>query len=485
MTTRFAFACCVVVLSPLFAAEGQVIRVKTLPVAESEQFSFLPSAGMAGVSIALADTLLDPFLNPAKGSRLKSSQYFGAPSFFSVSANSGAGTTFPLGAMWKRGSSFASLSAAFQKIHRPENTSFAGSFRSIDGPFVSPPPAQPTPSTSNNSYTLAFFGHRLDSARLSFGVGALWSGLGAVDGVEQFYHGNDWLRQKGEARDLRLGVLKEWQRGSSLEAVVVYNHFDHGHDAGFTDLFWSPAQRQTIGRPRTEHGGEDTETWGLQVEYERPVVDSTWRAGVTMTVNRISHGRIPSYELFRGMGTTGFSTAFNGGVGVSKLTPSYVIGADLLYEPITSTTRAGDSVTNRFSFSNARLRGGVSRTFALADPGSSFSIQLGTELYSVSYAMNQRDHVSGVARVRKEAWLEQLRTAGMSFRVPGVEVHYHVRTRIGVGRPGVVVTSPNTSPPIVFDDLSSAPWMLPQPSASALGPVRVAWHQFAISIPHR
>jgi len=73
----------------------------------------------------------------------------------------------------------------------------------------------------------------------------------------------------------------------------------------------------------------------------------------------------------------------------------------------------------------------------------------------------------------------------MSFRVPGVEVHYHVRTRSGVGRPGVVVGNNNDVPTFGAADVSFAPWMPPVVNASALGPVRVTWHQFAISFPQR
>src|SRR5687768_14580110 len=120
LTTRLASVCCLAFLAPLLVpAEAQVIRVKTLPIAEGEQFTFMPSGGMAGVSIALADSLLDPFANPAKGGRTRSTQYFGAPSFYSVSANSGAGTTFPLGATVKRGSLFGAFAAAYQQLHRP------------------------------------------------------------------------------------------------------------------------------------------------------------------------------------------------------------------------------------------------------------------------------------------------------------------------------------------------------------------------------
>jgi hypothetical protein len=486
MTTRLAWACCIAPLLPLVTAEAQLIRVKTIPVAESEQFSFLPSAGMAGVSIALADTLLDPYVNPAKGGRAPATQYFGAPSFFSVSGNAGAGTTFPLGAMWKRGASFASLGAAFQQIHRRNDeffpsARFGADILSVPGPGV-PSESRPTSSQRNN-YTFALFGHTFNSARLSFGASALWSGLGAVDGVEQFYVGNDWLRQKGEAVDLRFGLLKEWANGQSLEAVAVRNQFHHAHDVGFTDVFWDPAERRPFGVSRTEHSGERTGTWGVHLEYERPLSDSGWRAGALVTGNRISHGRIPTYELLNGLGTTGQSSAFNLGVGVSRSRGAVVFGIDAIYEPITSSTLESDTLRNHFRFSNAKVRAGVSRSFTLLEPGSTFKIQIGAELYSNSYVMNQRDQTNAITRVRKETWLERTRTAGMSFRVPGIEVHYHVRTKTGVGRPGVI--NVNDSPPIGLLTGSSSVWMPPVPTAAALGAVRVTWHQFAISIPNR
>ena len=66
------------VLSVLVAATGipipgaaQLISLKTVPVANGEQFRIFPSrnVGLGGASIALRDALLDPFVNPAKGAR--------------------------------------------------------------------------------------------------------------------------------------------------------------------------------------------------------------------------------------------------------------------------------------------------------------------------------------------------------------------------------------------------------------------------------
>ena len=131
MKTRFAVAVLLTMVAICWApatAGAQLIPVKTIPIAETEQFAFFPTAGRGTMSMVLVDSLLDPFANPAKGSLIPRSQYFGAPSFFSVTGNAGGGTTFPMGGMWKRGSMFAGLSLAFQQIDRPPQSGFFGPF---------------------------------------------------------------------------------------------------------------------------------------------------------------------------------------------------------------------------------------------------------------------------------------------------------------------------------------------------------------------
>ena len=68
---RTALAVCILTATP-GAAAAQFVSLKTVPIATEDQFLIFPSQnlGMAGVSIALDDPLLDPFVNPAKGSRL-------------------------------------------------------------------------------------------------------------------------------------------------------------------------------------------------------------------------------------------------------------------------------------------------------------------------------------------------------------------------------------------------------------------------------
>ncbi len=77
-------------------AAAQVIPIQTVPLVPADQFDIFPSLGLAmgGVSIALADTLHDPFVNPATGARLRTAHLLGSPTFYGVSDDAGAGRTF-------------------------------------------------------------------------------------------------------------------------------------------------------------------------------------------------------------------------------------------------------------------------------------------------------------------------------------------------------------------------------------------------------
>src|SRR6059058_1563217 len=79
-------------------ASAQLISIKTVPIAQGDQFEIFPSnnLGMGSVSIALPDTLLDPFLNPGKGARLGAARFFGAPTAYGISQGAGGGRTLPL-----------------------------------------------------------------------------------------------------------------------------------------------------------------------------------------------------------------------------------------------------------------------------------------------------------------------------------------------------------------------------------------------------
>jgi len=80
-----------VILAFPISATAQLIQVKTVPVASGDQFLLFPSQNLAmgGVGLALPDTLGDPFGNPATGSRLSESVFFGSPTYYGISDRNG------------------------------------------------------------------------------------------------------------------------------------------------------------------------------------------------------------------------------------------------------------------------------------------------------------------------------------------------------------------------------------------------------------
>ena len=460
-------------------ASAQLIAVKTIPIAESEQFSFFPSAGRNTMSMVLADSLLDPFTNPAKGSYLARSQYFGAPSFFSVTGNAGGGTTFPMGGFWKRGNSFAGVALAYQQIDRADefNNGFFGPV-ALESSFVPLPQEQPP---QNNRYAFAMFGRSLDSARFTFGGSVLWSNLRSVDGTDLFYDGNLSLSQLGDAVDIRLGATRTMRGGRTIEATLLRNRFATSHEIGFMDLFWDPATRTTQTRLRTERNGERTDVWGAHLEYEHPL-DSGWRVGALATTNLIRHPRIPSYAITSGLGSEGRATAFNVGAGVGRVTKGTSLGVDVIYEPIVNKSWIKDTVDNRFRFHNAKLRGGLSHDFPMMTPGNAVRLQGGAEYHWINFRLRQDDQVNGAKRTQSERWLERGRSAGISFITPGLQMHYLVTARSGVGRPGVV-----SEDGMIFaaDAISIAPWGGPVTAPVGLGSVSMTRHVFSIAVPVR
>ena len=505
-------ACWTVILAGLHAgpaavsaANAQVIAVKNAPIADGGQFAFLPSAnlGMGGLSIALADSALDPFTNPAKGARLSGTRVFGAPTFFSVSRKAGGGVTLPLGVGASHGAWFTQFVLALQDIERGGN-----------GEQVFPPgvlaAAEVLPGTTTattfddskisrqNRYAHATVGRRL-ADRLSVAASASWWGLHAVDGVELYYPGSQSVRQHGDALDLRLGVLKELRRGQSLEAVAVHNRFSVDQDVAFVDAFWNPSARQMTFLPRLEPNADRTDTWGLHVAYSRPLADSTWRVGAILTGNRIRQPSLPAYDLPQVPADAGTAQAYNIGGGVSRTNGPITIGFDAILEPIASRTwvNADDSVEtlagpalpagtrtleNRFRFTNAITRLGFAATVPLSKE-QSLRFETGGQLRAIRYHLDQHDLIRDSRSASTQHWNEWTRSWGLSVRFAGADLHYRGNLTTGAGRPG-------------FDDFDGGIAVAdaaPRPGFSSFVPtfgpsfdkVRATTHQISLSVPIR
>src|SRR3954470_3900898 len=83
---------------------AQLIQIKTLPIADGDQWRIFPSANapMGDLSISLRDSLLEPFVIPAKGAHVSDRGFFfGSPTFYTVSQSAGGGRTLPLGGVFR------------------------------------------------------------------------------------------------------------------------------------------------------------------------------------------------------------------------------------------------------------------------------------------------------------------------------------------------------------------------------------------------
>jgi hypothetical protein len=482
-------------------AAAQIVPIRTVPVSQAHQFDLFPShtAGMGGVAIAVTDSLLDPFRNPARGAGVGATRFFGTPAAYSVSSDAGGGRTLPLGALTRAGPWTAGFLLALQEVD-------AG----LAGAVQLPLPACPAcltqgfdpaaaPRTHGNRYVFAMASRTLADRGASVGGSILWSGLNAVDGVDLLYAGSARIRQSGHALDLRLGVTRAYGPDRTLEAVVVHDRLDMTHDVLYLDWFWDPGTQGTAARPRVERNQDRTNTWGLHVAYRHPLTADGWHAGWTATANYKTHPKIPNYEIMNIPRDPGSSAAFNLGAGVARVHGGSTVALDIVYEPIRSHTWAdaeepvetrrggtipagGMTIENRFRFANAKLRLGIGDEFALDDAGRMIGVQLGLAVHSIGYRLDQTDHVQVSERSQHERWTEWSPTWGLSLRLPALELRYRGSALNGTGRPGVAqrfVAVPGRLDAAGINILAAPSGPL------TLDEVRVLSHQVSLALPLR
>lgn len=438
------------------AGSAQVIPIRTVPLPQGDQFLVYPSnnLGMGGVTLALADSLLDPFRNPAMGARLGEARLFGSPAIYSTSQQTGNGATLPLAAVGRVQGWFGGISLAVQQVDgshpAPQVVAFAPPNVSR-GPFVGPGTATDFGS-HGNQYAFASLGKTVNGSGLSIGGSVQWSRLHALDGSDLLFPGRQEMSETGHGLDLRLGLVKDWPGNRSFEALVLHDRFRMSEDVTFLDQFWDPGLQQFVATPRIERALDRTITTGLQLAYQRPLAASGWRIGWLGNVNLVSQPRISENEIVTLPRDQGHATAADVGVGFSKIRGPATFAIDVLYEPIWSTTwgvartptvtaigdtlAAGErTVTNRFRFSNVVLRLGVNREVPLAQLEKTVGLQVGLALRSVSYRLTQNDRVAVTQQTMRSSWVEWSPTWGLSLRFPEFELRYRGRVTNGLGRP--------------------------------------------------
>ena len=471
-------------------AGAQLVTPKTLPVFQNQQFDILPSAtaGMAGISIALDDSLADPFVNPAKATRLRGGTFFTTPFRHSVSDNRGGGRTLPVGGIGSFGDWSIAGIFALQQLDRAGQMSFT--------PAISD-------RTATNQYLTLSAARRIGHG-ISVGASGTFAELNAVDGVDLLYQGSDRINQAGSSSDVRLGLTKEFAPHQTLEVVLLHNLYQMTHDVHYTTSRWDPALRQSFTTQRTDHNVDRTSIWGAHAEYTQPIGTEGWRIGWLGTVNQLSHPKIPEYVLEsvrpipRDPGST---LAFNAGIGLSKVWSGSTFGIDLIREPMTSNTWAdaardtavvgggtikagGKTIENSFRFNNTILRVGFGHDVAVGhDSSSVFGFQLGLGVYAINYKLAQTNNVQKTSREQRESWMEWSPTLGLAYRTHAMQLRYNYSVTCAVSEcfsfgDKVNVVGPSSSGANTTGGVIVAP-----SSALTFNGGTASSHKFWISIP--
>ena len=490
----FAWACllfAVVAVTAPAQVAAQLISLKTVPVATGDQFLTLPSErlGMGGVSIALDDALLDPFVNPAKGSLIEESTLFGSPTYYGVSNGNGGGKTLPIAALFRTEKGFGGVSFALQQIDGGNDR--GPIFFPADAIWIGP---QVTLNelSATNVYADGVVGFELGESGLSVGAGVSWAGLDALDGVEHLYSRAEGIVQAGHAVDYRLGLFSD-RDGRQFEAMVIHNRFSMTHDVSYLDWTWDVLDQRSTVTSRLEVNEDKTNTTGFHLGFARPITESGWRVGGTWTVNRKSHPKIPNYEIVNIPRDPGTSWAYDFGLGIAKTSGPATFGIDLVFEPIWSDTwqeaeadttavngatirEGGKTIENEFFFTNVKMRLG------LAHETERLGFQLGVEVRSYDYSLEQRNNLENTVRDQNESWMEWTPSIGARIKFPEFNLSYVGRMTTGSGRPGVAWRAEF---PLAADAASGADFIVAPSGPLTLQDARVLTHQLTVSIPIR
>ena len=424
---------------------------------------------------------------------IRESAVAGSPTFYSISDEGGAGRTLPVVGYLRGDRWFGGVALAVQQI---ENDSERNQrvFIQAPGPLCCGQDLL-SESSAGNFYARGFVGRRL-GRRWSVGAGAAAASLNAMDGVDLLYAGALDIEQSGSTAQFRAGAFRDGTR-DRLELLVVHHRVDMTHDLTYANWWVDPASSLAVPPPfRHETQLDRTRTWGLHAGYDRRFTRTGWRLGIASTVNRKSHPKIPNYEIQNIPRDPGTTWAYNFGVGLARDFDGTTLGVDVVFEPIWSDTwqeadslrlasdgrpiRAGEkTIENDFFFTNVRMRFGISRE---ARKSRDMGFQIGVEVRSYDYTLDQRDRLAGSFRDQDEAWMEWSPAAGLMARLGGLDLRYALRLTTGTGQPGVALDLRAGS---LEDGLGVGDFIVAPQGPLTLQDATVITHQLSAVIPIR
>jgi len=439
--------------SLLFAQE---IHIRTVPVITANQAEFHLSLarGMGNLSIAFDDLLGDPFVNPAKASRIRELTIFSSPTrnswsnenarpVFTPSGSSKyLGTSMnsiPFGGFFQVGKTYAGGLVAYQGYSAKRWTSAAG--WGVYSPSI-------RNDIGSNAYAFGLFGVRLPGPNVSIAGSISSADYTALDGVNLLYPGSYEIKQSGWSREYKLGILAELTDVDQLEFVMAQNIFKARHEVTYPEPVYI-FESQPPAPIRTELNRDESKGWILHAGYKRRIGDR-WKIGAIVTVNWKDHPKIPNYDLGNIPRDPGTSIAYNVGIGaVTRYGQRLTWGFEYIYEPVISYTWAeaeeGESipgwppfpanfktVENFFDFSNHILRIG----FYSKTKYEWLEDRFGVQLHFYKYSLNQNDNIARTSRNFKHDWLEATLSGGLNVKFSNVELMYTLQVILGNGMVG-------------------------------------------------
>ncbi|MEJ2545401.1 MAG: hypothetical protein P8Y99_15135, partial [Calditrichaceae bacterium] len=195
-TRKLLYALILMVLVPLFSF-GQLIGIKSVPLATGDQFNLYPALnyGMAGLTIAIDDSLNDAFYNPAKGAFIQNGNLFTLPYFYSITNDLGSAQNFPIGFNYSNDTWFGGGAFSLQQLKRSDDNN---SPVDLD-------------DSNTNLYLHGFLGKKLETSGTAIGIGVSVAKLKGVDGVDLLYANSANVEQSGEVIDGRISIFKEFK----------------------------------------------------------------------------------------------------------------------------------------------------------------------------------------------------------------------------------------------------------------------------------
>ncbi|MDX1647454.1 MAG: hypothetical protein R3304_09945 [Longimicrobiales bacterium] len=487
---------CLLVLFGLLApgAQAQLIPIRTVPVASGDQFRLLPSEsmGMGSVRYAVDDSLADAWSNPARGLYAPDA-FVGSPTFYDISQDRGAGRSFPVGGLFSGDVWFGGASLALQQIENTNGRQLFWGQPVFDVCCIGCcGPAQTLSDVyGRNVYAAGYVGRELAEGTWAVGLGLSASALGAMDGVDLLYAGADRIEQDGTITDVRLGAFRQGER-DRLGLLLAHSRVSMEHDVTYTEWIWDETLQQGILLRRIEANQDKTRTWAGQVTWDRTLAAPGWRIGVSGTVNRKLHPKIPNYAIQNIPRDPGDSWAYELGFGFSRTEEATVFAMDVAVQPIWSETwqvadsrdvdasggrlSVGDrSIENDFFFTNVLMRAGVSHHI------ERLRLQAGLEVKSYDYDLEQIDWVEQDFRDQRESWIEWSPTFGAVVSLSALDIRYGLRVTNGTGRPGTASDRFAVADAVAAE----ADFLLAPDGPLTLEDARVVTHQLSVTLPIR